>query len=529
MLLDDLISRLATLPEAERRKVEEEADKITSGMVWLPSPGPQTAAYFSQADDLFYGGQAGGGKSDLLLGLAINEHNNSLILRREREQVVDLFERCGEVLDTIEGRNSQQLRYDLDEKAIRFGGCKEESDKQKYKGRARDLYGFDEIGDFLKSQFVFIKTWNRSTKPGQRCRVVATGNPPTTAEGLWVIEYWAAWLDPKHPNPAKDGELRWYATDKTGKDREVEGRGPHKIAHEDGTTEEIYARSRTFIRAKLEDNPYLADTDYKATLDALPPELRSAYRDGRFDLALEDDPWQVIKTDWIMQAQARWTPRPPDGVPMCSIGVDIAQGGKDSTTLAPRHDSWFAPLIEVEGKKTPMPRDVVALIVRERRDSALPVLDMGGGYGGGVAEGLETNGIEYAKYKGASSSSARSQCKTFEFANKRTEAYWRFREALDPGQPGGSQIMLPDDARLVSDLTAPKYTVKRGGSGTMVIAITDKETLVKNLGRSPDRGDAVVMAWAFGVKIANMPEGKWPNKKTNRPKVQMGRDNQRRK
>ena len=29
---------------------------------WHPSPGPQTDAYFSEADELLYGGQAGGGK-----------------------------------------------------------------------------------------------------------------------------------------------------------------------------------------------------------------------------------------------------------------------------------------------------------------------------------------------------------------------------------------------------------------------------------------------------------------------------------
>src|SRR5690606_36015276 len=69
--------------------------------------------------------------------------------------------------------------------------------------------------------FTFIKTWNRTTTLGQRCRVVATGNPPTTAEGLWVIEYWGPWLDPRHPNPAKPGELRWYVEMDDGRDAEV--------------------------------------------------------------------------------------------------------------------------------------------------------------------------------------------------------------------------------------------------------------------------------------------------------------------
>lgn len=509
--MNDIAALLARLSIDEVKVLEAEADKLTEGMKWFPNAGPQTSAYFSDVDELFYGGSAGGGKSDLAIGLAVNAHKRSLILRREREQVQDLFDRCGEILDTDKGRNGQQLRWDYNGRLIKFGGCKEERDKQKYKGRPYDLYVFDEISDFLRSQYEFIKTWNRSAVPGQRCRILCTGNPPTTAEGLWIIEYWGAWLDPTHKNPAKEGEIRWYTTRKDGKQIEVDGVGPHTITYEDGSTETMRARSRSFIRAKLSDNPFLVDTEYGANLDALPAALRAAYRDGRFDLSMEDDPWQVIPTSWIIASQQKWTPLPPQDVPMCAIGVDVAQGGNDSTTLAPRYDGWYAPLTEVEGKKTPTPRDVVALIIRERRDAALPIVDMGGGYGGGVTEGLRDNQIKYAEYKGASSAMGRSKCGTFIFNNKRSQSYWTFREDLDPSQLGGSQIMLPDDPRLVSDLTAARYSIKRGTGGAMELSITDKVTLVAKLGRSPDRGDAVVMAWTAGDKQKNI-EGGWKNR-----------------
>lgn len=55
--------------------------------------------------------------------------------------------------------------------------------------------------------------------------------------------------------------------------------------------------------------------------------------------------------------------------------------------------------------------------------------------------------------------------------------------------------MLPDDPILVSDLTAPHWELTPQG-----IKITPKKELVKALGRSPDRGDAVVMAWSDGPK-----------------------------
>jgi hypothetical protein len=37
---------------------------------WVPLPGPQQQAYKSQADEVFFGGAAGPGKTQLLLGLA---------------------------------------------------------------------------------------------------------------------------------------------------------------------------------------------------------------------------------------------------------------------------------------------------------------------------------------------------------------------------------------------------------------------------------------------------------------------------
>jgi hypothetical protein len=115
----------------------------------------------------------------------------------------------------------------------------------------------------------------------------------------------------------------------------------------------VEAKSRTFIPAKLSDNPDLAaDGEYARILNNLPKELRDAYRDGQFRASLQDEPNQCIPTAWVQAAMSRWTAQPPVGVPMCAIGVDVAQGGSDNTVLAPRHDGWFAELLSVPGKDT---------------------------------------------------------------------------------------------------------------------------------------------------------------------------------
>lgn len=525
-MLDEILAKLDALPEGLKKQVISDALKATKDMVWIPNPGPQTEAYYCDADELFYGGQAGGGKSALAVGLAITAHERALILRRIRDDAKSMAEDqlIGRVLDgDRDGWNGSDLIYRNNGRHIKFGGCEQETDKQRYKGTPHDLIVFDEVSDFLESQYQFIRIWNRSATEGQRCRVVATGNPPTTAEGLWVVSHWGAWLDPKHPRPAKPGELRWYIRDEDGKEVEVEGKGPHLVSGK-----EVYALSRTFIPASLHDNPDLSsDGEYERMLDSLPKELRDAYRDGRFDIGLKDNPWQLIPTNWVVAAQNRWTRDSPKGIPMCAIGVDVAQGGDDNNVIARRHDGWFDELIIVPGKMTPLGTDIGGEVIKRRRDGAVVILDCGGGYGGSAFKNLKENGIDVVAYKGAEESRARTSDRLLTFKNKRSECWWRIREALDPDQPGGSRIALPPDQRLLSDLTAPTYK-----TDSNIIQIEPKKDLIKRLGRSTDHGDAVVMAWAGGPKMSTS-YNQWNSGvggATGRaPKVLLGRESARRK
>jgi hypothetical protein len=495
-LVDALLDRIEGLSPEVREKIDDEVRVRTSGMLWVPNPGPQTAALRCDADELFYGGSAGGGKSDLAIGLAITQHRRSLLMRRIRDDARDLAERLLAVLGTRIGYNGALLTYRRGNHFIRFGGCELEKDKQRFKGKPFDLMAFDEVGDFLESQYRFIIGWNRSSDIGQRVRTVCTGNPPTEPEGLWVIDYWGPWLDPKHPNPAEEGELRWYTTD--GElDVEVDGPGPHEV-----NGELVYARSRTFIRARLDDNPDLTQTSsYAATLASLPQKLREAYRDGRFDAAAVDQADQAIPTEWVRAAQARWTERPPEGVPMSALGADVAQGGPDKNVIAIRFDGWFAPLVIIPGSETPLGDDIAGRMLALRRAQAVIIIDCGGGYGGSAYKTLKQNleGEDFDRtvfaYKGATASVARTVDSKLRFQNKRAEVCWRFREALDPSQPWGSPIALPPDRELLADLCAPSFSVGPHG-----IKLEDPQTVAKRIGRSPDRGTAVLLCWSEGQR-----------------------------
>lgn len=492
---------LAALPQHDREGLVRQALASTAVLPWVPNPGPQTDAYFCEADELLFGGAAGGGKSDFLIGLALTAHKHARILRRINKDVEDLGNRLIDILGSSSGYNGQKHIFNDGVRFVELVGCEQERDKQRFKGKARDLIAYDELADFLESQYVFINSWNRSTAKGQRCRIVGATNGPTDAGGRWIVKRWAAWLDPTHPRPAKSGELRWYLVE-DGVEREVEGPGPYKLK---GRPEPIRATSRTFIRSWLKDNPDLAATDYGSRLEGLPEELRRVYRDGDFNVGLKDGDFQVIPSLWIKAAQARWTPDGHRGHPMTAMGFDPAGGGADSAELCWRYGGWYAPLISAQGAETADGSLAAATIAKHMRHGAPVVIDVGGGYGGAVMMRCDDVGMTSVGFNGASSSTAKTRDGRLSFANKRSEAWWKFREELDPDQDGGSVIALPPDPILEQDLAAPTWKLTTRGiqvEPKVIVGTDGKITggLRARLGRSPGKGDAVVMCLSEGEK-----------------------------
>jgi hypothetical protein len=487
--LESVISQLSA--EDRQELVAMAAGELAKP--FRPNPGAQTEALESLADILLYGGQAGGGKSALEVGCAANNHMSGLILRREASQLDGLIEFSRQILSDhgeFVGGNDNVWKLNNGGR-IKFAGLKQPDDWRKHAGNARDFIAFDEAGEFLKEQVFSLIGWLRTTKEGQRCRVILGSNPPRGGDGLWMIEEFAPWLDPNYPNRALPGELRW-AIVVGGTTEWVDGPG----AYERGG-EEYVAMSRTFIPAGLDDNPYV-DPGYRARLQALPEPLRSQLLYGDFQAGREDDEWQLFPGEWVKAAQARWKPDGYQGLKMTALAVDVAQGGPDSSTLAPRYGTWFAPLVVKPGAETPDGPAIGAMVFGARRDGAGVIIDVGGGYGGGAVTFLKDNGVSVSAYNASHTSTARSSDGQWTFLNKRAEAHWRLREALDPSQEGGSIIALPPDPLLLADLIAIRWKPVK----VATIQVEEKVAIKARLGRSPDRGDAVVMAWSEGTKLA---------------------------
>lgn len=520
--LDSLVARLSSESPEQLKKLSNDIGKKNTKKIFIPSPGPQTDAYFSKADILLFGGNPGGGKTALEVGLALNEHHRALILRKkftDLEAPIHTLENilndAGVGTDGLVG--GQRPKYHKpDGGVINLMGLGDDFDGKQ--GNPHDLICFDEAAQFPENYVRMVIGWLRTNKEGQRCRVVLGSNPPINSVGDWLISFFAPWLDERHPNPAKPGELRWF---NPSNNDECDEHDRFLIA---GI--ECGAQSRTYIPSSFTDNPYYNPEEYAKQLASLPDSVRERLMSGNFMLARDDNEWQCIPTQWVKLAQERWKANGrPVNVPMCALAVDIAQGGADQTILSPRYDGWFDNLLVVPGAKTPDGPSVAGLVVQKRRDGATVIIDYGGGYGGDAGTQLKQNGIEVVKHKGAEASTARTRDRALTFTNKRTEIYWRLREALDPSQDGGSPIMLPDDPELLADLTSPTYEVTGAG-----IKLEPKDKLKARIGRSPDKGDAVAMCWAYGRKVQNI-QGGWENYSSNRaarPKAVMGHEHKRR-
>lgn len=524
--MDQLLEMLDKMPASKLVELKQEIDKAPLEK-WIPNEGPQSAAYNCTADQVLYGGSAGGGKSQILLGKATQKHKRSLILRRMNVEVDGLVDDCEKILGNRDGYQGQKHRWYLPEgRLVQFGGCQHPGDEKKYKGQAKDFIGVDEATEFLESQILYVINWLRSADPNQLVQLMLATNPPSTAEGEWVARWFAPWVDPSHPlfGSVKPGELLWFVLDgdtyhffrsPAEATEYMEGMPSPPRLH-DGSLPK--PQSRTFIRSELADNPDYIRTDYGSRLAQMPEVLRKRYMDGDFTAGAQDDEWQVIPTEWIIAAQMRWKDtngKIPRGEAMTCLALDVAQGGADKTVVAMRFGFWFAPLVAVPGTETPKNSDSAALVVKHRIDRSAVVVDVGGGYGGGVCEALEGNNILAIRFNGAKKTNARTKDKSLGFVNKRAEAIWGLREALDPSQPGGSPLCLPDSGTLRADLAGYRWRLTPRG-----VQIEDKEEMKKRIGRSPDEGDAVVMCWSEGqraIKRGLIGAGATSNSRSDRP------------
>jgi len=133
---------------------------------------------------------------------------------------------------------------------------------------------------------------------------------------------------------------------------------------------------------------------------------------------------------------------------------------------------------------------VAGLVMKHRRDGAVINVDVIG-VGTSVYDHLRGMVKGVVPINGAERSEETDKSGELRFVNLRAELWWKVREALDP--TSGVDLCLPPDRELLSDLCAPTWKLTLRG-----IQVEAKEDLISRIGRSPDKGDAVV--YALGIK-----------------------------
>ena len=272
----------------------------------------------------------------------------------------------------------------------------------------------------------------------------------------------------------------------------------------------VKPKSRTFITARVTDNPYYMKTGYIQQLQMLPEPLRSQMLKGDFMAGVEDDANQLIPTPWVELAQARYraaiaNPAFTRG-PQVALGVDAARGGnmggttgatgKDKMVISPRYDApnlrFFDAQISLKGVDVNTGNLAAAQIIQHRRHGAPVQLDVAS-IGTSVFDSLNEQGIHVVALNNAAASPGSDRSTRLRFSNRRAEFHWRMREALDP--EADPPCAIPDDPELLADLTAPRFSVKANG-----IVVEPKADIKKRIGRSPDKGEALMYANVDTVK-----------------------------
>ncbi len=238
-----------------------------SKYIWRPQPR-QLLMQSRGEDEGFYGGAAGGGKSDYLVIEALRQYKvpsyRGLILRKTVPELEQLVERAEEYYKAMCPNlkfNATKNTFTFPSGAkIKFGSLYRPQDKTKYQGQQYDFVGFDELTHFTYEEYIYLKSRNRANGPGTKVYMRATGNPGGVGHG---------WVKQRFVTAGKPGVTIWEqveVTDPNGK----------KIK---------FWTSRVFIPSSVFDNPILLanDPDYLKRLASMPEAERNALLYGDWD------------------------------------------------------------------------------------------------------------------------------------------------------------------------------------------------------------------------------------------------------
>jgi len=258
-------------------------------VLWRPNPGPQTRFLSCAANEVLYGGAAGGGKSAASIAMPLrwieNGNYRGLFLRREAKYLSDALDKSTALYPHFGAKlvQSPKLIWTFPSGAkIWLNHCEHESDVANYDSLEFHEVIFEELTHFTEKQYRGIRARIRGTDRTLPRNTRSTTNPGGPGHE-WVFKRFGNWLDPKHERFAQDGEVRYF-------------RGDEEVSR--GTEDSL---SRTFIGAKLADNPHVT-SEYRAQLLDLDPVRRAQLLSG--DWLAKPAAGMYFKSTWFGRAES---------------------------------------------------------------------------------------------------------------------------------------------------------------------------------------------------------------------------------
>ncbi len=245
-----------------------------SDRVWAAQPRQDLyLTTYADVYESFYGGAAGGGKTDALLVYQAGRRlafprSKGLFLRR---RFTDLSQ-PGAALDRFLELFGGIVKYDANAhealwpngSLTKFGYMESDADRYQYQGAQYDDVSWDELTQFSAIQYTYMFSRTRVRNPelarlGLRPQIRSAGNPGGIGHG-WVKE---RFVDTCRETVIEDKNIT--------------------VEYPDGS--KIHP-TRLFIPAKVDDNQALMQSDpmYKVGLQMLPEQERRALLDGDWDL-----------------------------------------------------------------------------------------------------------------------------------------------------------------------------------------------------------------------------------------------------
>ena len=212
-------------------------------VLWGPQPGPQTLLVECPCMEVFYGGARGGGKTegsigDWLIHQALyGEDANGIFVRRKLNQLTQVIKRTQKLFSKIGAKyNVQQKEWTMANGAtLRFVYLERDADAENYQGHEYTRVYVEEATNFPDPGPINKLKGTLRSSAGVPCGMRLTGNPGGPGH-QWVK---ARYID----------------------------NGPYKVITEtedidmpDGSVRTV-SIDRTFIPAKLSDNPKLLEND----------------------------------------------------------------------------------------------------------------------------------------------------------------------------------------------------------------------------------------------------------------------------